>query len=295
MKSLPTRHRPDAAPFRRDDRLLAPTRWVAAAIVPVLVAAFVLLYLFPDRTRQLWSWTVEPSMSALIMGGGYLSGAYFFARTARSGEWHRVGVGFVATTVFSSVLLATTVLHWDRFNYAHVSFWAWIVLYGSTPFLLPILWRNNQRTDPKTLLPPDAVIPRSLRLAVGVGGLAQLAVAVLLFGWPGSIAPHWPWHLNAATARSLSAFVAFPAVTWAWFLVEDRWSSFRITQQTATIGLTLLFLAALRARADFLSNAWFCTYLLSLLVAFGLNVALYVVMERRVVRRERDSAVSEAM
>ncbi|MFP5376196.1 MAG: hypothetical protein ACLGIO_05355, partial [Acidimicrobiia bacterium] len=42
------------------DRLLAPTRWVAAAVIPVLVAASVLLYGFPDRTERLWGWMVCP-------------------------------------------------------------------------------------------------------------------------------------------------------------------------------------------------------------------------------------------
>ena len=40
-------------------------------------------------------------------------------------------------------------------------------------------------------------------------------------------------------------------MTWLWFLVEDRWSSFRITQQTATLGLALIGLGALRERREF--------------------------------------------
>ncbi|MCA1846147.1 MAG: hypothetical protein LC792_23740, partial [Actinobacteria bacterium] len=106
----------------RDDRLLAPTRWTAIAVIPVLLAAFVILYGFPGHTKKLWGWTIHPNMSALIMGGGYLSGAYFFTRVARSGRWHRVSAGFVGTTVFSTILMATTILHWNRFNHDHVSF-----------------------------------------------------------------------------------------------------------------------------------------------------------------------------
>lgn len=36
-----------------DDRVLKPTRVISVAIIPVLTAAFVILYLFPTRTRQL--------------------------------------------------------------------------------------------------------------------------------------------------------------------------------------------------------------------------------------------------
>ena len=67
---------------------------------------------------------------------------------AATRQWHRVAPGFVATTAFTALLLVTTVLHWDSFNHDHVSFWDWLGLYASTPVLLPVLWRNNQRTDP---------------------------------------------------------------------------------------------------------------------------------------------------
>ena len=265
----------------RSDRLLAPTRWVAGAVIPVLVAAFVLLYGFPDRTQELWGWMVCPSMSALVMGGGYLSGAYLFLRVARSREWHRVGVGFLATTVFSSILLATTVLHWSRFNHDHVSFWAWLLLYAVTPFLLPVLWRNNRRLDPGTPSGRDAVVPPSLRLAVGTGGALQLGFAAVMFGWPSTAAEVWPWPLEVATSRSLSAFVAFPAVTWLCFWFDSRWSSFRITTQVATLGLVLIGLGALRAGEELRGGWQTPAYAVALVAAIAANVALHLTMDRR--------------
>ncbi len=42
----------------------------------------------------------------------------------------------------------------------------------------------------------------------------------------------------------------------AWFLVEDRGSSFRITQQTVTLGLLLLALGAVGAGDDFRTDGW---------------------------------------
>ena len=263
-----------------DDRLPAPTLWTARAIVPVLVAAFVILYLFPGDTMRLWSWMIRPEMSALVMGAGYLAGAWFFGRVAATREWHRVAAGFVATTVFTSLLLVTTVLHWGSFNHDHVSFWAWLALYGATPFLLPILWRNNQRTDPGPV-PGEARVPRGVRVAVGMGGALQLAFAVVMFIRPSVVDERWPWELQPATTRSLAAFIAFPAVTWLWFLFEDRWSSFRITQQTATIGLVLIGVGALRARSEFRDGWESPAYAVALVLALAFNVALYLVMERR--------------
>lgn len=265
----------------RDNRLLAPTRVVSTAVIPVLGAAFVILYLFPGETMRLWGWMVCPHMSAYVLGGGYLSGAYFFTRAARSGAWNRVSVGFVATTVFSTMLLGVTIRHWDEFNHGHVSFWAWLLLYVTTPVLLPWLWSKNQRTDPGAVSEGDTTIPRSIRIAVGAGGAIQLAVAAVTFLWPATVMKVWPWVTDLTSLRAISAFVAFPAVTWLWFLFEHRWSSFRITQQTATAGLVLILGGALRSRMEFRSEDRFWLYVSLLLVALALNVTLYAAMERR--------------
>jgi hypothetical protein len=37
----------------RTDRVFPETQWVSAIIVPFLVAAFAILYLFPDHTQEL--------------------------------------------------------------------------------------------------------------------------------------------------------------------------------------------------------------------------------------------------
>ena len=33
-----------------------------------------------------------------------------------------------------------TLLHWDRFNHGHISFWLWAVVYAITPFLVLFVW-----------------------------------------------------------------------------------------------------------------------------------------------------------
>jgi hypothetical protein len=58
-----------------DDRVLPETRWLSALIVPFLLVAFVLLYVFPSDTDRLFAWTIRPDMTPLIMGAGYISGS----------------------------------------------------------------------------------------------------------------------------------------------------------------------------------------------------------------------------
>lgn len=234
----------------RDDRVLGVTRVVSAVIVPVLVAAFVILFLFPGSTRTLWGWTIRSRMSAMFMGAGYLAGAVFFFRAVRAKEWHRLGPGIVATTVFATMLGIVTFVQWDEFNHDHVSFWAWLVLYVATPLLLPWLYVRNRRYDPGTR-PDDVLVPRSIRLVVVSLGAAQLAFAVALFLWPSLFVDRWPWPLTTLSARGLAGFAAFPAVTYLAFAFERRWSALRWPFETAMLGLTLVGLAGLRATGEF--------------------------------------------
>ncbi|HEX6596634.1 MAG TPA: hypothetical protein VF045_06840 [Acidimicrobiales bacterium] len=267
----------------RDDHVLKVTRAVSIAIIPILTAAFVLLFLFPTRTEQLWSWTIDPTMSALVMGAGYLSGAYFFYRAATVRQWHRVGTGFVAVTVFATMLGLATIVHWSRFNHDHVSFWAWAGLYFSTPLLLPWLWVRNRRTDPGVLEPGDREVPRPIRNVMAVVGTLQLVFAGVMYFRPTAVVEHAPWTLTPLTCRSLSAFAAFPAVVYLAFAVERRWSALKIPIEVAMMGMALIGVAAVLAADEFDgADGLVWGWRIGLVVAFGLLAALHSAMSRPV-------------
>src|SRR5438874_6263602 len=110
----------------RDDRVLPETRWLAACIVPFLLVAFAMLYLFPDRTDTLFAWTIRPRMTPLIMGAGYIAGGYFFVQALFARRWHTVHLGFLPVTAFTICMAIGTFLHLDRFHRGHVSFYTWL-------------------------------------------------------------------------------------------------------------------------------------------------------------------------
>src|SRR5438874_11866417 len=105
----------------RNDGILPETRWVSAIIVPFLVAAFAILYLFPDHTKELFAWGIQPRMSAMMLGAAYIGGTYFFVRVAAFARWHWVKVGFLPVTTFAALLGIATIVHWDRFTHSHIS------------------------------------------------------------------------------------------------------------------------------------------------------------------------------
>lgn len=256
---------------QQDDRILPLTRWTSALVTPVLLAAGIILYGAPSRTEDLWAWTMRPEATALAVGGGYLAGAVFFLRATTSTAWHRLRVGIFGASVLSALLLLTTVLHWDRFNHDHPSFWAWFGLYLVTPVLLPVLLVTNDGHDPGPTI-GDLTVPGWVRAALGAAGVVQLTVAAFMFASPSRFAELWPWDLTPLTTRTLSAFLSFIGVMWLAFLVESRWSALELPVHSAWLGLALVAVGAVLSRDDLddgpLTLA-FAVILIAMLVGVG--------------------------
>ena len=234
----------------RDDRVFPATRLLGAAIVPFLVVAFALLYLFPDDTRHWFAWDVQPTITPLIMGAGYIAGAYFFVRVARARLWHRVHVGFLPVTAFTLFMAIATFNHLDRFATAHVAFWIWVGLYVVTPVLVPLAWWRNRATDPGTPEPGEPPLPGVVRPLLLAVGAAQSAVALVLLLSPSTMIEHWPWQLTPLTAQTLGGWFALPGVTALMMGLDGRWTAIRITLESQLIGLALILLGTLRAWDD---------------------------------------------
>jgi hypothetical protein len=234
----------------RDDRVLPETRLLGAVIVPFLVVAFALLYVFPDDTRHWFAWDVQPTITPLIMGAGYIAGAYFFVRVAGGTRWHRLHVGFLPVTAFTLFMAIGTFNHLDRFATEHVAFWIWVGLYVTTPVLVPLAWRRNRATDPGTPEPDEPPLPGLVRPLLLAVGAVQSAVALVLLLSPSTMIAHWPWHLTPLTAQTLGGWFALPGVTALMMGLDGRWTAIRITLESQLIGLVLILLATLRARDD---------------------------------------------
>src|SRR3954449_11665947 len=266
-------------PVTRDDRVFRSARLLGAVIVPFLVVAFALLYFFPDDTRHWFAWDVQPTITPLIMGAGYIAGAYFFVRVALETRWHRIQVGFLPVTAFTLFMAIGTFNHLDRFATAHVAFWIWVGLYVTTPVLVPLAWWHNRRTDPGTPEPGEPPLPAPVRSArLGVGAIQSIVALVLLLS-PHTMIAHWPWLLTPLTAQTLGGWFALPGVTALMMGLDGRWSAIRITLESQLIGLALILLGTARAwDAIDTGNALAYVFVAGIAALFGLLAALEAVM-----------------
>jgi hypothetical protein len=237
------------APATQDDRVLAQTRVLSAVIVPFLLTGFVLLYLFPSDTKRLFAWTINPTMTSMVLASAYLGGAYFFLRVLREQHWNVVKTGFLSVALFASLLGAATILHWDKFNHRHVAFWIWTALYFSTPFLVFGTWFANRRFAAPARV-DELRIGRVSRWVVGLIGLLALIQGIVMFLAPTAVIAIWPWTLTPLTCRVVGAIFCLGSAGIE-VVFDPRWSTLRLMLQVESLMVALMLVAAVRARGQF--------------------------------------------
>ena len=224
------------------DAVRPVTRIVAMVLVPLLAYAAAALYLWPGETERLFAWTIKPDATPMLMGAGYASGVVFFSFVARARRWHEVSFGFVGIAVFATMMGKATILHWDKFNHDHLTFYGWVTLYAVAPLLIPLLWLYNGGWRPGPVEQPDVEVPRLARIALGVAGVSLFVVAIAIFVRPSIAIEHWPWDVTPLTARVVASFTALN-VGWAAAALDRRWSSLRIPAISQLTNFVLLLVA----------------------------------------------------
>jgi hypothetical protein len=216
------------------------TRAAAGFLVLILVDAAQLLAFYPERTDTLWAWTIQPPVTAMVLGSVYAAGAYFFARVLFGAPWERVAVGFPPIILFVWMAAIATLLHLDRFHHESLPFAAWVALYVVTPIGVPLLYLRNRRP---ILGPP---LPRPTRIALGTAGAAIVAAALAIFAVPDLAIDNWPYPLTPLTARITAAvFVVYGGV-WLSVALYNSAPAARIPLQAHAIGLLALLVAFAR-------------------------------------------------
>jgi hypothetical protein len=238
-----------AGPAARDDRVLSATRALSAVIVPFLLVAFVVLYVFPRDTQRLFAWTIKPTMTPMVLASAYLGGAYFFLRALREPRWTALKTGFLSVALFASLLGVATILHWDKFNHRHVAFWLWAALYFVTPFLVSGVWLANRRLAAPAR-PEERRLGDFTRWIIGLIGLLALIQGLVMFGLPEQMIAIWPWTLTPLTCRVVGAIFCLGCAGIG-VLLDPRWTTLRLMLQVELLMVTLMLIAAVRARAEF--------------------------------------------
>ena len=263
----------------RDDRIFLVTRIVLGLVILVLILAFNDLYLNPQATAQNFAWNIQPQITAVLMGAGYISGAFMFIYAVFGRSWHRVKNSLLPVTVFASSMLVATLLHFDRFLHDHLAFQFWFVIYIITPFLVPWVWFNNRRTDPGTPEPGDRIIPQAIRRIVGAVGMVWILACILGFIAPSLVMSVWPWKLTPLTARVLCGWGALLATGSLVISRDARWSAWRYNMQAIALWQALMVIGSILHRQDFNNGSLANVYFIGIVATLVGTVAFYTWME----------------
>lgn len=262
----------------KNDSIFPVTRWISAIVVLALVITFIVLFLMPDRTGELFAWAIKPQLSSMFFGAAYLGGAWILLQTAIGKFWHRVHAVFPAVIVFTSTLLVTTILHWDRFSHGNLGFVLWVFLYIVSPPLIFALWIYNRRTDTNAPEASDVVVPAQTRLIARIIGIGVLIFVIASFLSPALLISVWPWDLSPLTARVICGWLSVIGVS-TWALSSDsRWTAWRHIFEALSLAALLILIACILKTSELTPGIfnWFTGVLLIAII--GLS-SLYLKFE----------------
>ena len=207
-------------------------RPVIRALRPLLLGYVLLgfcaglpLYLHSGDTHQ-FAWTIKPPLTAAFLGAAYWASLVVNLLARREREWARVRIAVVPGLVFTTLMLAATLLHLDRFHLgagdalARTVAWIWLVAYIVIPPLTLAAIVGQLRVaggDPPRIAP----LRSWLRVALAGQALVMIAVGVSLFAAPGSTASLWPWSLTPLTARATGSWLCGIGLTAALAVLEN--------------------------------------------------------------------------
>ena len=194
-------------------------RFYVVAAGLAAVAGF-LLFPLASETEDYFSWTIEPPLSAAFMGAAYWAALVLFAWAAGQRSWATARTAMPAVATIAVLLLATTLIHLDKFDFDSLFGWFWLVVYCAvTPLLAWALVRQLRVAG--AVERGRNPLPAAARLVLAVEALAFAGFGLALVIAPTDAASAWPWELTPLTARAIASFLIGFAVAAGFALWED--------------------------------------------------------------------------
>jgi uncharacterized integral membrane protein len=204
-------------------RLRTEMRALLVAFSVLTALAVGALFVLSTATDRHFAWTIEPPLTAALLGAGYAAGCVLVVLSLRDPVWAHSRLPVLTILAFTLITLAATLVHLDRFHLqpefaalpllARGAAWFWLTVYVLLPLaMLASLFLQERAPghDP----PPGHAVPVVLRAALAVESAVLLAVGVTLWVAPSTATTLWPWPLTPLTARVVAAWlIAFGVAT----------------------------------------------------------------------------------
>lgn len=155
------------------------------------------LFLFAASTATLFAWTIDPPLTAAILGANYFSSVALALWAAREHWWANGRISISVALVFAPITTAATFIHFGAFHtdssgFTLVITWFWIVAYALYPLQLGWMLAKQLRTpggDPPRTKP----LPGWLRALFTAQAIVLIPVGAVMFVAPDAVRGGWPW------------------------------------------------------------------------------------------------------
>jgi len=191
--------------------LILEFRLLFFSILGVIIPFGALLYFFPSGTDTYWTWPIPEPRSAILIGSAYLGAILYYVAALRQNDWQQVENGLGGLILFSLVLLAATMAHWDAFKPYHPITLVWLAFYYGGPFLAPIFYRLQIERMGAASDEGIKVAP-AVRAWLIARGVFYGVLALVGFTFANTIAAGWPWSIQPLEVRVFSGQIAL--VSW---------------------------------------------------------------------------------
>jgi hypothetical protein len=208
-----------------------------------------LLFFGATRTDAWWSWTIQPPLTAATLGAFYWAAFVLILSAVRSRAWVAARPAVYPIAVIALLLLATTLFHLDRFDLDSVFGVFWVVAYVLVPIVLAWALAEQLRAPGEDSRGARR-LPRTLRWALTVEGLAMLAAGSVLLVSAHTADDLWPWALSPLTSRAIGSFLFGIGLTALIAVRDDDVVSFRGAALAYTVLGVLELLALLLHTPD---------------------------------------------
>jgi len=213
------------------------------------------LYLLSPQTDTYFAWTIHPPLTAAVLGAGYWASFVLELLSARERLWARTRVAVPAVLLFSTLTLAMTLLHADRFHFhspqliTRAGTWGWLIVYVSVPVAMSwllVAQQRQARPDPARVAPLAAWV----RIVLAVQAAIMLLVGVVMLLAPQVMLGRWPWALTPLTCRAIGAWAVGIGTIAAHAAGENDWWRLRPMMLSYTVLGLLQLTSVLRYRTD---------------------------------------------
>jgi hypothetical protein len=202
--------------------LILEFRLLFYSILGVIIPFGALLYFFPGGTDTYWTWPIPEPRSAMLIGAAYLGAILYYVAALHQNDWQQMENGLGGLIIFSLVLLAATMVHWDAFKPYHPITLVWLAFYYGGPFLVPIFYRLQ--IDRMGVADDEGVklAPAVRAWLIGRGVFYGL-LTLLGFTFANAIAAGWPWSIQPLEVRVFVGQIAL--VSWGGLIaMRRRWA-----------------------------------------------------------------------